>query len=67
VNVGTSAKQVTRSEDAGDGTVPLWSALPVSAQKQLIVGEHTGFFTETTFKAVFFRLFGKNFATPPIR
>ncbi|ESZ10197.1 hypothetical protein X737_32355 [Mesorhizobium sp. L48C026A00] len=66
VNVGTSVKQVTRSEDAGDGTVPLWSALPVSAQKQLVVGEHAGFFTETTFKAVFFRLFGKNFPTPPV-
>ena len=66
VNVGTSAKQITRTEDAGDGTVPLWSALPSSGQKQLVVGEHTKFFTETNFKAVFFRLFGKSFATPPV-
>jgi phospholipase A1 len=66
LNVGTSAPQVTRSADAGDGTVPLWSALPRSGQKQLVVGEHASFFTETTFKAVFFRLFGKNFPTPPV-
>lgn len=66
INVATSSKQMTRSEDAGDGTVPLWSALPKSAQKQLVVGEHASFFTETTFKAVFFRLFGKNFPTPPV-
>ncbi|TIP25742.1 MAG: hypothetical protein E5X67_23400 [Mesorhizobium sp.] len=66
INVGTSSRQATRSEDAGDGTVPLWSALPVSAQKQLVIGEHAGFFTETTFKAVFYRLFGKNFPTPPV-
>lgn len=66
INVATSSKLVTRSEDAGDGTVPLWSALPVSAQKQLVVGEHSSFFTEIAFKAVFFRLFGKNFPTPPL-
>jgi pimeloyl-ACP methyl ester carboxylesterase len=66
LNVGTDSTQVTRSEDAGDGTVPLWSALPKSGQKQLVVGEHASFFTETTFKAVFFRLFGKNFPTPPV-
>jgi Lecithin:cholesterol acyltransferase len=66
INVATNSKQVTRSEDAGDGTVPLWSALPKSAQKQLVVGEHASFFKEATFKAVFFRLFGKSFPTPPV-
>ncbi|RVJ72528.1 esterase/lipase family protein [Sinorhizobium medicae] len=66
VNFGSGSKLVTRSEDAGDGTVPLWSALPASGQKQLVVGEHASFFTETTFKAVFFRLFGKSFPTPPV-
>ncbi|MBB2701465.1 UNVERIFIED_ORG: pimeloyl-ACP methyl ester carboxylesterase [Rhizobium esperanzae] len=65
LNVSSISKLVTRSEDAGDGTVPMWSALPVSGQKQLVVGEHTSFFTDTTFKAVFFRLFGKHFPTPP--
>jgi hypothetical protein len=43
----------------------MWSALPASGQKQLVVGEHASFFTDTTFNAVFFRLFGKNFPTPP--
>ncbi|MFG1201785.1 hypothetical protein V5F29_05275 [Xanthobacter aminoxidans] len=66
VNVATKEMVVTRSEDAGDGTVPLWSALPVSAQKQLVVGEHASFFTDTNFKAVFYRLFGKPFPKPPI-
>jgi pimeloyl-ACP methyl ester carboxylesterase len=66
VNVSSSSKLVTRTEDGGDGTVPLWSALPVSAQKQLVVGEHASFFSETMFNAVFFRLFGKNFPTPPV-
>jgi hypothetical protein len=66
VNVATGSKIVTRSEDAGDGTVPMWSALPASGQKQLVMGEHSSFFTETMFKAVFFRLFGKEFPTPPV-
>lgn len=65
VNIGTSSKIVTRQQDAGDGTVPLWSALPSSGQKQLVVGEHSKFFTGTSFKAVFFRLFGKKFPAPP--
>ena len=65
VNVATGSKVITRQKDAGDGTVPLWSALPKSGQKQLVVGEHSKFFTETGFKAVFFRLFGKNFPAPP--
>jgi pimeloyl-ACP methyl ester carboxylesterase len=65
VNVASTSKVITRQKDAGDGTVPLWSALPKSGQKQLVVGEHTKFFTETNFKAVFFRLFGKSFPAPP--
>lgn len=65
VNVGTSQKVVTRQQDAGDGTVPMWSALPRSGQKQLVVGEHSKFFTETAFKAVFYRLFGATFSAPP--
>jgi phospholipase A1 len=66
VNVGASAKQVTFANESGDGAVPMWSALPRSAQKQLVIGEHARFFRETPFKAVFFRLFGKNFPTPPV-
>lgn len=65
LNVAGKKQELTRTEDAGDGTVPLWSALPKSAQKQLVVGEHASFFSENAFKAVFFRLFGKSFAKPP--
>lgn len=65
VNVGSSQKVVTRQQDAGDGTVPMWSALPRSGQKQLVVGEHSKFFTETAFKAVFYRLFGAAYSAPP--
>jgi hypothetical protein len=65
INVATGSMVVTRQQDSGDGTVPLWSALPRSGQKQLVVGEHSKFFKETNFKAVFFRLFGKDFPTPP--
>lgn len=66
LNVGTAASQLTRTEDGGDGTVPLWSALPESAQKQLVVGEHSSFFTGNAFKAVFFALFDKPFPQPPV-
>lgn len=66
INVGTAGNQVTRSDDAGDGTVPLWSALPVTGQKQLVVGEHSKFFTQSAFKAVFYRLLGKTFSQPPL-
>ena len=66
INVGSTGRQITLSDDAGDGTVPLWSALPVTGQKQLVVGEHAKFFTQSTFKAVFFRLLGKTFSQPPI-
>lgn len=64
VNIGQAARQPTRSRDAGDGTVPLWSALPVNGQKQLVVGEHMSFFGEDNFRPVFFRLFGKPGPTP---
>jgi phospholipase A1 len=66
VNVGTGSPQVTQSEDAGDGTVPLWSALPKSGQKQLVVGEHASFFTGDIFNAVFYRLFDKDYAAAPL-
>lgn len=66
VNVGSGSRQVTRTDDAGDGTVPLWSALPRSAQKQLVVGEHASFFQGDAFNAVLFRLFGKNYPAPPV-
>jgi hypothetical protein len=66
INVGTTDRRVTVSPDAGDGTVPLWSALPNAGQKQVVPGNHTDFFTHDAFKAVFYRLFGKSFALPPL-
>jgi phospholipase A1 len=51
---------MTRSADAGDGTVPMWSALPRVGQKQLVVNEHSSVFTGEPFKKVFYRLLGGN-------
>lgn len=66
VNVGTATMSTTLSADAGDGTVPLWSAAPLAGQKQTVPGNHSDFFTNDIFKAVFYRLFGKSFPTPPL-
>jgi len=66
VNVGTTTMSTTTSADAGDGTVPLWSAAPLAGQKQTVPGNHNEFFTHDLFKAVFFRLFGKSFPVPPL-
>ncbi|MFS8037788.1 lipase/acyltransferase domain-containing protein [Xanthobacter sp. AM11] len=49
---------VTRTADAGDGTVPLYSALPKPAQRQLVVNEHGTVFDGRPFRRVFFRLLG---------
>lgn len=49
---------LTKTPDAGDGTVPFWSALPRSAQKQTVVNEHASVFTGTPFLSVFRRLLG---------
>jgi pimeloyl-ACP methyl ester carboxylesterase len=51
---------VTRTEDAGDGTVPFWSALPRPVQKQVVVNEHMQVFRGLPFKQVFYRLLGSN-------
>ncbi|MGZ2488374.1 hypothetical protein ACVITL_006959 [Rhizobium pisi] len=66
INIGATTRQTTISDDAGDGTVPMWSALPKSGQKQLVVGEHTSFFTGATFKPVFYRLLGKDYPQAPV-
>lgn len=66
INVGSSGQQVTSATDAGDGTVPMWSALPRSGQKQLVFGEHASFFNGVTFKAVFYRLLGARYPVPPL-
>lgn len=66
VNVGTTGLHVTVSADAGDGTVPLWSAAPLAGQKHLVAGNHTDFLAKDAFKAVFWRLFGKSYPVPPM-
>jgi pimeloyl-ACP methyl ester carboxylesterase len=48
----------TRTPNAGDGTVPFWSALPRKGQKQVVVNEHASVFTGMAFKSVFYRLLG---------
>jgi pimeloyl-ACP methyl ester carboxylesterase len=55
---------VTRTEDAGDGTVPFWSALPAAAQKQIVVNEHSTVFRGNPFKRVFYRLLGGDLGSP---
>lgn len=56
---------MTRTPDGGDGTVPLYSALPHLGQRQLVVNEHSTVFQGLPFKRVFFRLFGGD-AGPPV-
>lgn len=51
---------LTRTEDGGDGTVPLYSALPARGQRQIVTNEHATVFKGTPFRKVFFRLMGGN-------
>jgi phospholipase A1 len=55
---------VTKTKDAGDGTVPFWSALPRAVQKQVVVNEHTKVFNGMPFKRVFYRLLGGDLGVP---
>lgn len=48
----------TLTEDGGDGTVPLYSALPRLGQRHLAPNEHTSAFRGASFAAVCARLFG---------
>lgn len=49
---------VTRTDEAGDGTVPLTSALPVRGQHHIAVNEHSTAFAGDPFHRVFARLLG---------
>ncbi len=49
---------LTRTPDGGDGTVPLYSALPHLGQRQIVVNEHSAVFEGDPFLRVFVRLFG---------
>jgi pimeloyl-ACP methyl ester carboxylesterase len=55
-----SSYVATRTQDGGDGTVPLLSALDGSNQRQIVVNEHAHVFRGSPFKRVFFRLLGGN-------
>jgi phospholipase A1 len=55
---------LTRTQDAGDGTVPFWSALPRAVQKQVVVNEHMHVFCGMPFKRVFYRLLGGDLGVP---
>ena len=66
INVAPGHVIPTMTDDAGDGTVPMWSAFGAATQKQLVRGEHAKFFRRNEFSAVLFRLFGKAFPTPPV-
>jgi phospholipase A1 len=56
--------EVTRTEAAGDGTVPLYSALPMRGQRQIVVNEHSTVFKGLPFRKVFFRLLGGDAGSP---
>ncbi len=51
---------LTRTPDGGDGTVPLYSALPRQGQRQIVVNEHSTVFEGDPFLRVFVRLLGGN-------
>ncbi|WP_377190468.1 lipase family alpha/beta hydrolase [Ruegeria meonggei] len=55
----------TVTADAGDGTVPVWSAFGKATQKQLATGEHAKFFRYDQCAAVLYRLFGKEYSQQP--
>lgn len=51
---------VTRTEDSGDGTVPMYSALPQRGQRHIAINEHATAFTGDPFHRAFVRLLGGN-------
>ncbi|WP_166618284.1 lipase/acyltransferase domain-containing protein [Paraburkholderia madseniana] len=59
-NVDRDRIIVTRTNHSGDGTVPMWSALPRAGQREVVIGEHSSVFAGMPFKRVFYRLLGGN-------
>tara|TARA_R110000868_G_scaffold115831_1_gene309076 strand:+ start:1083 stop:2474 length:1392 start_codon:yes stop_codon:yes gene_type:complete len=51
---------LTRTEDGGDGTVPLYSALPRPGQRAIVTNEHATAFKGVAFRRTFVRLLGGN-------
>lgn len=64
INIDGNKAQMVTTPDAGDGTVPTWSSLPRTVQKQVVVNEHANVFRGDPFKRVFFRLFGVDAGSP---
>jgi phospholipase A1 len=56
--VDASRTQLTRTADGGDGTVPMFSALPRQGQRHIATNEHATAFKGDAFRRVFVRLFG---------
>lgn len=61
-NPGAKVPQMTKvqTRGAGDGTVPMWSALPRPTQKHVVVNEHATVFRGASFRNVFAALFGQH-------
>lgn len=56
--VDASRSVVTQTEAAGDGTVPMFSALARAPQRHVAPNEHATAFKGSAFRAVFLRLLG---------
>lgn len=56
--VDVSQSQLTWSDDGGDGTVPLYSALPRAGQRQVVTNEHSTAFKGRPFRNILSRLLG---------
>lgn len=51
---------LTLTDNGGDGTVPLYSALPRPGQRAIVTNEHAAAFKGAAFRRVFVRLLGGN-------
>ncbi|WP_405123599.1 alpha/beta hydrolase [Pseudomonas sp. M20] len=58
-----SQSRLTFTDDAGDGTVPLYSSLPSKGQRQIVINEHSTVFKGSSFRRAFFRLLGGDAGT----
>jgi pimeloyl-ACP methyl ester carboxylesterase len=56
--VDPAAATLTWTDDGGDGTVPIYSALPRIGQRQIVTNEHSSVFAGAPFRRVFVRLLG---------
>lgn len=58
--IDNSRTELTRTADGGDGTVPMYSALPYTGQRQIVTNEHATAFKGEPFRRAFVRLLGGN-------